>query len=67
MEEKKEEIQDFRDEILNVDEKVLQRLAKIKSDKKTAVKAATKAATKAVENSEKTPRATPRKKSIKDS
>ena len=54
VEEKKEEPQDFRDEILNVGEKVLQRLAKIKADKKTAAAA-------------KKPAATPRKKSIKDS
>ena len=52
VEDKKEEVQDFRDEILNVGEKVLQRLAKIKADKKTAAKK---------------PAATPRKKSIKDS
>jgi hypothetical protein len=58
VEEKKEEVQDFRDEILNVGEKVLQRLAKIKADKKTAATAAAAA---------KKPVATPRKKSIKDS
>ena len=51
VEEKKEEVQDFRDEILNVDEKVMKRLAKIKADKKTAAKLTT----------------TPRKKSLKDS
>jgi len=59
VEEKKEEPQDFRDEILNVDEKVLQRLAKIKAEKKTASVAAAAAAKKPV--------ATPRKKSLKDS
>jgi hypothetical protein len=53
VEEKKEVPQDFRDEILNVSEKVLQRLVKIKADKKTAVTASKVA--------------TPRKKSIKDS
>jgi hypothetical protein len=58
VEEKKEETQDFRDEILNVGEKVLQRLAKIKAEKKTAATAAAAA---------KKPAATPRKKSIKDS
>jgi hypothetical protein len=39
VEEKKEETQDFRDEILNVGEKVLQRLAKIKAQKKTVAAA----------------------------
>jgi len=57
VEEKKEEVQDFRDEILNVDDKVLQRLAKIKAEKKTTAAAAAK----------KPAAATPRKKSLKDS
>jgi hypothetical protein len=55
VEDKKEESQDFRDEILNVDDKVLKRLAKIKAEKKTAATTAKKSA------------ATPRKKSLKDS
>jgi hypothetical protein len=58
VEEKKEETQDFRDEILNVDDKVLKRLAKIKAEKKTVSTAAAAA---------KKPAATPRKKSLKDS
>ena len=34
VDEKKEEVKDFRDEILNVDEKILKRLTKIKAEKK---------------------------------
>jgi hypothetical protein len=36
VDEKKEEVKDFRDEILNVDEKILKRLTKIKAEKKAA-------------------------------
>jgi DNA polymerase elongation subunit (family B) len=58
VEEKNDDPKDFRDEILNVDDKILQRLAKIKAEKKTASTAAAAA---------KKPAATPRKKSLKDS
>jgi hypothetical protein len=58
VEEKNDDPKDFRDEILNVDDKILKRLAKIKAKKKTAATAAAPAFS---------PVATPIKKSIKDS